>query len=77
MLVLINTNQMVPPIAPIGLDYVAGAARRAGIEADGMSAEQSGLRGDHNYNRNQLLADAIAAGARGAYWDILRRLRRP
>jgi len=30
---------------------------------------------DHNYNRNQALSDAIAAGARGAYWDILRRLR--
>ncbi len=31
--------------------------------------------GDHNYNANQQLADAIAAGARGAYWDILRQLR--
>lgn len=29
--------------------------------------------GDHNYNQNQILIDAIAAGARGAYWDILRR----
>jgi len=32
MLVLINTNHMQPPIAPVGLDYVAGAAIRAGIE---------------------------------------------
>lgn len=32
MLLLINTNRMLPPIAPVGLDYVAGAARRAGIE---------------------------------------------
>ena len=31
--------------------------------------------GDHNYNANRQLADAIAAGERGAYWDILRRLR--
>jgi tryptophan 2-C-methyltransferase len=31
---------------------------------------------DHNYNQNQALTDAIAAGARGAYWDILRRLPR-
>ncbi len=30
---------------------------------------------DYNYNENQVLADAIACGARGAYWDILRRLR--
>ncbi len=32
MLLLINTNRVLPPIAPVGLDYVAGAARRAGIE---------------------------------------------
>lgn len=31
---------------------------------------------DHNYNDNAELAGAIAAGARGAYWDILHRLRR-
>jgi len=30
---------------------------------------------DHNYNQNQQLIDAINAGARGAYWHILRRLR--
>ena len=31
MLTLININRMAPLIAPIGLDYVAGAARQAGI----------------------------------------------
>ena len=30
---------------------------------------------DHNYNQNKILVDAIADGARGAYWDILRWLR--
>jgi radical SAM superfamily enzyme YgiQ (UPF0313 family) len=30
---------------------------------------------DHNYNDNTELVEAIASGARGAYWDILRRLR--
>ena len=34
MLTLINTNRMTPPIAPIGLDYVAGVARRDGVEVD-------------------------------------------
>lgn len=29
---------------------------------------------NYNYNDNQTLVDAIAAGYRGAYWDILRRL---
>jgi radical SAM superfamily enzyme YgiQ (UPF0313 family) len=32
VLTLINANLMQPVIAPIGLDYVAGAARAAGIE---------------------------------------------
>jgi radical SAM superfamily enzyme YgiQ (UPF0313 family) len=30
---------------------------------------------DHNYNDNTELVDAIANGARGAYWDILHQLR--
>ena len=30
---------------------------------------------DYNYNCNAALEEAIASGARGAYWDILRRLR--
>ncbi|MBU1908717.1 MAG: cobalamin-dependent protein, partial [Verrucomicrobia bacterium] len=34
MLALINTNRTRPPIAPIGLDHVAGAARAAGIETN-------------------------------------------
>ena len=34
MLTLINTNRMVPPIGPVGLDYVAGAARAAGVEVE-------------------------------------------
>lgn len=34
MLTLINTNRMSPPIAPIGLEYVAEAARRQGLDVD-------------------------------------------
>jgi len=34
MLTLINTNLMAPLVAPIGLDYVAGAARQAGIKTE-------------------------------------------
>jgi hypothetical protein len=30
---------------------------------------------DHNYNDNIELVEAIKAGARGAYWDILRQIR--
>jgi radical SAM superfamily enzyme YgiQ (UPF0313 family) len=34
MLLLVNTNRMVPPIAPVGLDYLAGAARQAGVQTE-------------------------------------------
>lgn len=34
MLTLINTNTMTPPIGPLGLDYIAGAAGAAGIKVD-------------------------------------------
>ncbi|MBM4017601.1 MAG: radical SAM protein [Planctomycetes bacterium] len=34
MLTLINTNRMAPLVAPIGLDYVAAAARGAGIRTE-------------------------------------------
>ena len=30
---------------------------------------------DYNYNGNELLVRAVAQGARGAYWDILRKMR--
>jgi radical SAM superfamily enzyme YgiQ (UPF0313 family) len=31
--------------------------------------------GDFNYNDNSVLSEAIKAGARGTFWDILRRIR--
>ena len=34
MLTLINANRMVPVIGPIGLDYVGGSARQAGIDVE-------------------------------------------
>ena len=39
------------------------------------SSDEAAPRADYNYNENQTLVDAIARGARGAYWDILRGLR--
>jgi len=47
----------------------------AGPAAAGGAGAASGLAGDHNYNANAALAAGLAAGARGAYWDILRKLR--
>ena len=34
MLTLINTNRMMPPIGPLGLDYIASAAKSVGIETE-------------------------------------------
>lgn len=34
MLLLVNTNRMRPAVAPIGLDYIASAAQRAGIPVE-------------------------------------------
>jgi radical SAM superfamily enzyme YgiQ (UPF0313 family) len=41
-------------------------------DSETVAAESAG---DHNYNDNQALVEAIAKGECGAYWDILRRLR--
>jgi hypothetical protein len=30
---------------------------------------------DHNYSDNIQLVEAIAKGERGAYWDILKKIR--
>ncbi|NIA15622.1 MAG: radical SAM protein [Nitrospiraceae bacterium] len=39
-----------------------------------LHADPSETDGNYNYNDNSVLAQAIRAGERGAYWDILRRL---
>lgn len=38
-------------------------------------ASRDQLDGNYNYNENAVLVDAIRAGYRGAYWDILRRVQ--
>ena len=60
--------------AALGEDY--GRELHARLRHDprfflGGSADET----DYNYNANETLENAIKAGARGAYWDILRRLR--
>ncbi len=57
-------------------ELVAGDPRFFEPMEDRPSAAQTAdLPRDHNYNRNQVLVEAIAGGARGAYWDLLRQLR--
>ena len=65
----ISTNNLCPKTWTCPLPF-----RVNGYEKT-SPADRAEVQGDHNYNANQALADAIAAGARGAYWDILRKLR--
>ncbi|HSV98914.1 MAG TPA: radical SAM protein [Sedimentisphaerales bacterium] len=60
-----------PNPAKLIKDLIAGDERFFEPTAEQPDAEAT----DHNYNDNTDLADAIAGGARGAYWDILHRLR--
>jgi radical SAM superfamily enzyme YgiQ (UPF0313 family) len=57
-------------------DLIAGDKRFFGPMAETVpEAAESSLSTDHNYNDNTELVKAIKKGARGAYWDILRKLR--
>ena len=62
-----------PQPARLVKDLIAGDKRFfEPLEPDATECEQST---DHNYNDNMELAEAIKNGERGAYWDILRKLR--
>ncbi len=61
-----------PEPARLVKDLIAGDERFFEPTAEQPDAEAT----DHNYNDNTELVEAIAAGARGAYWDILNSLRR-
>jgi radical SAM superfamily enzyme YgiQ (UPF0313 family) len=54
-------------------DLIAGDKRF--FEPAEPEALESGQLKDHNYNDNLELTEAIKNGQRGAYWDILRKLR--
>ena len=57
-------------------DLIAGDRRffEPALETDSLT-DESDDTANYNYNENLLLTQAIQQGARGAYWDILRRLR--
>ena len=62
-----------PKPARLVRELIAGDGRF--FEPQEEAAGPAGAAGDHNYNDNEALSEAIRSGARGAYWDILRRLR--
>ncbi|HQH12147.1 MAG TPA: hypothetical protein PLS31_06925, partial [Candidatus Sumerlaeota bacterium] len=60
-----NVEQIIFPL----LDELIGGDERF-LFHDPSKAEKN-----YNYNANDVLVNAIRAGHRGAYWDILRRCR--
>jgi radical SAM superfamily enzyme YgiQ (UPF0313 family) len=73
---LLPTFYLSPALGPqparLVRDLIAGDPRFFEPSDPDSAAEQAA---DHNYNRNEELVRAIASGERGAYWDILRRIR--
>lgn len=67
------SHALGPEPARLVKDLIAGDERF--FEPMEESPQGSGPSTDHNYNENLELVEAIKKGARGAYWDILRRLR--
>ncbi len=57
----------------VGGDLHAYVARRVSGDRRFFHADPAELDGNYNYNNNSVLSRAIRNGARGAYWDILRK----
>jgi tryptophan 2-C-methyltransferase len=72
MLTLINPNRMSPPIAPIGIDYVATAARRAGVEVEildlGLAADSEALLGSYFSGREPRLVGISFRNVDDCFW---------
>jgi len=60
-------RQLGPEPADLVCDAIGGDERF-------FPPPRSGAAVNYNYNDNRVLTEAIAAGERGAFWDILRRL---
>ncbi len=58
-------------------DLIDGDPRFFEPADEAAPTSETAPSGDHNYNDSDELTSAIAAGARGAYWDILRKIRNP
>lgn len=72
MLLLVNANRMQPPIAPIGLDYVATSARRAGIETEivdlGLARESDRELEAHFSRRQPKLVGVSFRNVDDSFW---------
>ncbi|MEJ2704065.1 MAG: radical SAM protein [Sedimentisphaerales bacterium] len=72
MLTLVNTNRMVPPIGPIGLDYVAASIERAGIEVEpldlGLAEDPAEAICEYFSTRNPELVGLSFRNADDCFW---------
>jgi len=65
-----------PQPAKLVKELIAGDKRFfEPTEPAALQEDESEQSTDHNYNDNMELVEAIKKGERGAYWDILRKLR--
>ncbi len=72
MLTLININRMVPLIGPIGLDYVAASAQKAGIEVEildlGLADEPANAVKEYFCRRNPELIGISLRNTDDCFW---------
>jgi len=73
-----NNDDLLRPIfyvdSAIGPDIHRYVWSLVGDDKRFFAANPDEADRNYNYNDNSVLSQAIAAGARGAYWDILRQL---
>jgi radical SAM superfamily enzyme YgiQ (UPF0313 family) len=73
-----NNDNFFYPIfylsAGMGIDALEYLSRLIGKDERFFFVSPSAAARNYNYNDNTVLVDAIKAGYRGAFWDILRRL---
>jgi radical SAM superfamily enzyme YgiQ (UPF0313 family) len=63
--------------AGLGPDAAEYLSRLIGGDERFFFVSPSGAERNYNYNDNSVLVNAIKAGYRGAFWDILRRIGKP
>jgi radical SAM superfamily enzyme YgiQ (UPF0313 family) len=63
--------------AGLGADSAEYLSQLIGGDERFFFVSPSGAERNYNYNDNTVLVNAIKAGYRGAFWDILRRLGKP
>jgi hypothetical protein len=69
------SNELGPQPIKLIKEMIAGDKRFFEPKEDVAPEDESMTPTDHNYSDNIQLVEAIKKGARGAYWDILRKLR--